>query len=467
MFRKCTIFVIAATILLLLAVSLQAQETNMGQKAGQEAASQAKVAGAKKQREDPASLEEKSRTAYKEGNYLRYYIANKKLHSIRPYAPEYMYNLVIACALLEKTSTAYHYMLQMQQQGLSYDFNETDDTLNIRNTEAYDYINKLMVEAGQPSGDGSPAFTLDADPADFGAIAWDRSRNNFLVGTISEGKLLSVSADGTSEVLLAANDENGLWSINGVAIDENRKHLWVSSAATPRFAGFTPIDKNRGSVLQFDLETLELISRFNQPVDALAHELGSLALTGDGQVYVIDRATPIIYEIVPDSGKLEPFMGSPELVKLTDIAVKPDNSRLFVSDAVMGVLVIDPAAQQSVMLGGPPNLNLSGVGTLEYLNDQLFIVQGGISPQRLMRLDLDAGGATVMDVGPMAIALEEFDHPETGTLGEDGMYYFASNGAGKSSPPAIVMHTPLTAGGEIVPPDMRQFQKALKEKQQQ
>ena len=330
MFRKCTIFVITASVLLLSAVSLQAQDTTMGQKAGQEAASQAKAARSQKLREDPAILEERSRTAYKEGNYLRFYIANKKLHAMRPYTPEYMYNLVIACALLEKTSTAYHYMLQMQQQGLSYDFNETDDTFSIRNTEAYDYINNLMVEAGQPAGDGSPVFTLDADPADFGAIAWDGGRNGFLVGTISEGKLLSVSADGTSEVLLAANDENGLWSINGLAIDENKKHLWISSAATPRFAGFAAIDKNRGSVFQFDLETLELLGRFNQPVDALAHELSSLALTDDGQVYVIDRATPIVYEIIPGSGKLEPFMGSPELVKLTDIAVKPDNSRLFV-----------------------------------------------------------------------------------------------------------------------------------------
>ena len=119
------------------------------------------------------------------------------------------------------------------------------------------------------------------------------------------------------------------------------------------------------------------------------------------------------------------------------------------------------------MLGGPPNLNLGGVGTIEYLNDQLFIVQGGISPQRLMRLDLDAGGASVVDVGPMAIALEQFDHPGIGTLGEDGIYYFAGNGAGESSPPAIVMHTPLSAGGDIVPPDMRQFQKAVKEKLQQ
>ncbi|NIQ96229.1 MAG: hypothetical protein GWN87_20050, partial [Desulfuromonadales bacterium] len=55
------------------------------------------------------------------------------------------------------------------------------------------------------------------------------------------------------------------------------------------------------------------------PVDAYPHELGSLAVTDDGHVYVIDRAVPIIYRKTPESDKLAPYIGSQDLVALTDI----------------------------------------------------------------------------------------------------------------------------------------------------
>ena len=47
------------------------------------------------------------------------------------------------------------------------------------------------------------------------------------------------------------------------------------------------------------------------------------------------------------------------MVALTDLAVAPDNSRVFVSDAVLGVLLIDPLAHRSAMLTGPETLNLT------------------------------------------------------------------------------------------------------------
>jgi len=422
---------------------------------------------AEEPQEDPETLMEQSREAYENGQYLYFYIANMKLHLMRPQVPEYMYNIVRSSALLNRRTAALDFMLRMQQQGLSYDFSQTEDTVNIRNSEAYTYLNDLMIEAGQPTGEGSVALTLAGDPADFAALAWDGSRNKFLVGTISEGKLLAVGADGDPEILLEANEENGLWSINGLAVDLKRKRLWISSHATPRFARFSPAYKNRGSLFEFDLETLELLGRYNLPVDALEHELGSVALSDDGHVYVIDRATPIIYRKVPGGNKLEAYVGSADLVALQDIAVAPDNNRLFVADAVMGVFIVDPIDQETTMLGGPENLNLSGIRALEYMDGQLFVIQSEISPQRLLRLDLDARNALVENVSPMAIALEEFDHPGRGTIREGSIYYFANSGAEESQAGLVVMKTPLDAGDDVVPPNMQQFRKALEQNQQQ
>ncbi len=107
------------------------------------------------------SLEEQSRKAFAEGDAPGAYAVNLQLHERRPYNVEYMVNVVRAAALQDRQdSEAYEMMLTMQRQGLSYDFNQTDDTLDIRKTEVYQYINDLMVEAGKPAGEGVPRLQV-------------------------------------------------------------------------------------------------------------------------------------------------------------------------------------------------------------------------------------------------------------------------------------------------------------------
>ena len=63
--------------------------------------------------------------AYAEKDYLTFRRSLQRLHKLRPYNGGYMYQLVIAYALLDEKSKAYDLMLRMQQQGLGYDFNES------------------------------------------------------------------------------------------------------------------------------------------------------------------------------------------------------------------------------------------------------------------------------------------------------------------------------------------------------
>jgi hypothetical protein len=200
------------------------------------------------------------------------------------------------------------------------------------------------------------------------------------------------------------------------------------------------------------------------PIDARPHELGSLAVTDQGHVYAIDRASPIVYLKAPESDRLEAFVANWKLGSFSDIAVTPDNSRLFVAEPRMGVFVVDPVGKQAAMLKGPDTLNLSGIEGVEYVNGQLIVVQGGLKPQRLMRLTLDANGSAVETVSPMAVALPEFSRPGIGTLQGQDLYYLANPGAGAEAAELVVLRTPLDAGQEIVAPDMRLFQEKMNKK---
>ena len=411
-----------------------------------------------------SALEEQSAKAFAEGEHRRVLEINQELHDQRPFNVDYQVEIVRAAALLDEKTIAYEQMLSMTRQGVAYDFNQTDDTLNIRKTELYRYLNDLMIETLVPAGDAFVQLALAGEAADFRSITWDSTRERFLVGTAREGKVFAVSMEGDAEVLLQADDRNGLWSIGGLFADAARNRLWISSTASPDFAAYKPADQYRAALFEFNLETLELIETYFLPVDSIAHELGGIAVTDDGHVYVVDRATPIVYLKKPEADRIEGFVGSKKLVSLTDVTVAPDNSRIFVSDSATGIFVVDPAAQQAYMLSGPPDSNFGGIEGIEYTFGELLIVQGGLQPQRLMRLKLDPTASAAEAVTPMAVAKKEYNHPGVAALQGGNLYYFANTVGEDEGAGAVVMRTPVAEGNQITPPDMRKMQRTLEER---
>ena len=100
--------------------------------------------------ENVPALLVKANAAYAAKDYLTFRQTLESLHRLRPNNSEYMHQLVIAYALLDEKTEAYSLMLIMQRPGLAYDFEESDDTLNIRGTQVFDHVNDLMKLAASP-----------------------------------------------------------------------------------------------------------------------------------------------------------------------------------------------------------------------------------------------------------------------------------------------------------------------------
>ena len=420
----------------------------------------AQTEAAKDRPENVPALLVKANQAYAAKDYLGFRMALEALHKLRPNNSQYMYQLVIAHALLNEKSQAYDLMLRMQKQGLAYDFTASDDTMNIRGTEVFDYVNDLMIGAAAPLGESEPVITLPAKIKLPETISWDESRQKFLVGTISEGQIFAVGKDGSVEELLKADDQNGLWAIFDILVDPSCNRLWVSSASLPGFARYDPVDRGRSGLFEFNLESLELVRRYPVPVDGNAHILGSMTLGPDGDLFVADRALPLIYSKPAGEDKLKPILALRDLISQRGLAMQPDGHILYVADREMGIMVVDLKGRQAQLLGVPESLNMAGIDGLYLKDNALFMIQNGIRPQRVMRLQLDASGTKIENVRPLAVAQPEFDFPSFGTLVAEDLYYFASSqGIGKtgSEKPVTVLRTPLNAGGDLVQPDMQQF----------
>ena len=400
--------------------------------------------------------------AYVEKDYLKFRRSLQQLHKLRPYNGGYMYQLVIAHALLDEKTKAYDLMLRMQQQGLGYDFSESPDTMNIRGTEVYDYVTDLMKMANNPLGETELAFVLPETVSLPEAISWDESRQKFLIGTVAEGSIVAVGKDGQVSELLKANDENGLWAILDILVDASRSRLWVTSAALPAFSGFEAVDKGRSALFEFDLESLELIHRYPVPVDGMPHTLGSMAFSPDGDIFIVDRTLPIIYRKVADEQKIKAVIGLKEMISMRGIAIHPDTGFMYVADREMGIMVVDIKNGRTRFLVVPATLNVGGIDGLYLKDNHLFMIQNGNIPQRVMRLELDPNGVAVVKVGPTAVSLPEFDFPSFGTLQGEHLYFFAnsqSSANAGSNKAVTVLRAALESSEDLTEPDIDKFMK--------
>jgi len=409
----------------------------------------------------------RANNAYAAGDYLTFRKAMEQVNKMHPYNGDYMYQLVIAHALLDEKPPAYDLMLRMQQQGLAYDFTKVESTMNIRETEVFDYVNDLMVMAAAPLGESEPVFTLPKDVLMPETIAWDESRQKFLVGSVADGSIVTVGKDGQVTALLKANDENGMWAVLDILVDAPRNTLWVTSAAIPMFTGFDSANKGRSALFEYKLDSLELIRRYPVPVDGKPHGLGSMVLGPNGDIYIADRVLPIVFSKPANELKLKAVVASREMVSMRGIAMQSDGRIIYVADRELGILIIDMEARRAGKLKVPDTLNLGGIDGLYLWDNHLVIIQNGIKPQRVMRLQLDASGTQVTEVRPLAVAQPTFDLPSYGVVVGEDLFYFANSQWGNDKndlKPVTVLRTSLNASQDLEQPDMREYLKKRGEK---
>lgn len=401
-----------------------------------------------------------ARQAYDKGDHAALRDALIQLRRQRPYNSEYMYQLVLAHGRLDEKKEAYNLMLEMQRQGLAYDFDQDEATKSLRNTEVYTYINDLMKRAGDPIGQAEIVARLEPGFVRPEAIDWDPGREAFLVGNVRDGAIIAVTLDGESRELLRADSDNGMWGVYDLVVDAEGNRLWVATASNQQFAGFDPADTGRSALFEFDLESLDLVKRYPVPVDGLPHNLRSIALAPNGDIMATDGLYPIIYRKKSGESRLRPVLALEKLVALRGLEFSPDGKRLYVADHEMGILVVDMESGNSGSLATPPTLNLGGIEGLATWQNRLVVIQNGIRPQRILALELDEAGRRVVNIAPLAVAMDIMDFPNYGTVVGSDLVFFANSHwtlDSEERKPVTVARVSIDKAPEIVPVDVEKF----------
>lgn len=404
---------------------------------------------------------EQAARAFEEDRLDDWVGATEQLHELRPYNQDFMTHLVVGYARQNQLSQAFNMMLAMQQQGLAEDWSRFEQLAPLREHRLYQHLTDLMTEAGQPFGRYQELTRLPSDLAMPEALAVDTAGQRLFVGSVHDGRILVKPADGDWEVFTGPEQVEGLMAVFALGVDADRGHLWVATGMVGQFEGFDPEAGGRTALLRLDLGSGELQASYPMQSTGLPHLLGSLVVAADGTVYAADTRSPILFRLQPDAENLEPLFGSANFSSLRGLALSGDGRLLYVADYEQGIFVIaTDGSQQAWKLAVPETLNTSGIDGLYWWNQHLIAIQNGISPQRVLRLQLGPDGLGVTAVAPVLAALEAFDTPTYGAMDGSSLYLFSGShwqhvdGRGQaraeSLPPISILTTEVDAAEIMV-----------------
>ena len=364
-----------------------------------------------------ASWLERAARAFNEDQLDDWVAATEQLHRLRPYNQDFMRHLVLGYTRQNRLSEAFATMLEMQQQGLAEDWSVFQELAPLRQHRLYEHLVDLMNEAGQPFGRYETLAELPEDLAMPEALASDRAGGRLFVGSLRDGSIRVWSEQEGWKIFADPERIEGLMGVFGLALDVQRGHLWVATANVPQFVGFSADVAHPTALIKLDLASAQPLATYHTPPSAMTHALGSVVVAADGTVYAADTVAPILFRLRPDEERLELLFGSPNLTSFRGLALSGDDRLLYVADYEQGIVVLaTDDSQRAWKLAVPETLNLGGIDGLYWWNQHLVVIQNGISPQRVVRLQLGPDGLGVTGVVPVLAALEAFDVPTFGVM---------------------------------------------------
>lgn len=354
--------------------------------------------------------------------------ATEQLHELRPYNQDFMTHLVIGYARQEDLNNAFNMMLHMQQQGLAEDWSRFEELAPLREHRLYEHLVGLMQEAGKPFGRFDEYGQLPADLAMPEGIARDPESKRVFVGGIRDGRILE-SDDGNDWTVFASPETvDGLASVFDLAVDGERGHLWVATGPAPQFRDFDPDTAGPTALIQLDLDSGERLGLFPVADPDTEHVLGSMALAADGTVYAADTRQPLVFRLPPGGAALQPFFGNRNFSSLRGLALSDDDGLLYMADYEQGIYVLaTDGSNQGWKLAVPETLNEGGIDGLYWWEGHLIAIQNGISPQRVLRLQLGPDGLGVVAVAPVLAALDVFQTPTFGAMEGSQLVMFSGS----------------------------------------
>lgn len=273
----------------------------------------------------------------------------------------------------------------------------------------------------QPVGAFETVVTIDR-PVIAESVAWDGARSRYLISTIGARTILQADSAGAVSEFMAPGQETA--GILGLALDAQRGVVWAASSGIAMAQNLPDLLKDRTELIKIDLTNGRILARY-APEGGDRRNFGDVAMGPDGTVYVSDSIFGDVYRLRPGADALELLVPAGRFGSPQGMAVTPDGAALVIADYSSGLHRIDLATGVVTAIRGTDADTLLAIDMLQRSGDCLIVVQNGVSPQRVLRLHMDAGFSAVTGVEVLAANLDGIDEPAGGTLKGDDLVFVA------------------------------------------
>lgn len=261
-------------------------------------------------------------------------------------------------------------------------------------------------------------------------VVIDSATGRLFVSSIRHRKIVVIERDGRVHDFVPPG-AHGLDATFGMAVDAARRTLWVASSLTPEQEGGTGLKANRAAIFAFGVERGELRGRWGVPDDGAEHGLGDVVIGPDGTAWASDSRTAALYRATPGDrsgiATRSPIM-SPDWQSPQGMAFSADGTTLWLADWTTGLFHIELATGRVTPVAADPLLVTLGIDGLYRVGPRALIgIQNGVTPPRVIRLDLDAAGTRVERLTVLDRHLPLADEPTLGTVTADGFVYVANS----------------------------------------
>jgi hypothetical protein len=381
----------------------------------------------------PSDLDEvirKVRTSHDARDAKDFLEWSRKLVALVPRSTRALSTLAAAHAMNGDAASAAALLDRLTKMGVATEARSDHDFDPIREAPAFQLALTNAQSLEKRIGSGQIAFRLEEKDLGLEGIAYDPRSRSFFVSSVRKRKVVRRTADGRTSNFTRSTD--GLLAAVALGVDATHRRLWVTTAGSPEMEGFRKEDEALSFLVEYDLETGDLLRRIPPPSGLDRAVLSDLAVNADGDVFVADPMSGRVYALRQGASALVVLTDAGPIGSAQGLAPSVDGKFLFVADYVRGIVRVDQRTGAALLLPVPDDTATTGIDGLVLHGSDLIGVQNGFRPHRVVRLRMDDARERITAVDTLERNHPEFDEPTLGVVVDGAFYYVANSQAGRT-----------------------------------